>query len=101
MAYRIVVTPEARDQLDELHNYIAAQAGSDVASGYIDAIIEHLGTLREFPKRGTARDDLKPGLCTLPWRRRLTIVFVVEERQVVVIGIFYGGRDIDALLTEE
>lgn len=101
MPYRIVVTPEARDQLDELYSYIATQADADIASSYLTALIDQVGTLREFPKRGTARDDLRPGLRTLPWRRRVTIAFVVEERDVIVVGIFYGGRDIEALLIED
>lgn len=32
------------------------------------------------------------------WRRRVTIAFMVEETDVVVIGIFYGGRDFESLL---
>jgi toxin ParE1/3/4 len=54
--------------------------------------------LSEFPKRGTPRDDLRPGLRTIAWRRRVTIAFVVEDADVVVIGLFYGGRDFESLL---
>jgi toxin ParE1/3/4 len=31
----------------------------------------------------------------------VTIAFMVEERDVVVIGIFYGGRDFESLLKED
>jgi len=98
MPYRIVVAPEARDQLDSLHGYIAAAAGVEAATRFVDGLLDHIATLRDFPKRGTPRDDLRPGLRTIPWRRRATIAFVVEERDVVVIGVFYGGRDFEALL---
>jgi plasmid stabilization system protein ParE len=98
MACRIVFTPEARDQLDHLHAYISAAANVEIASGFTDGIIDHIAGLSEFPKRGTPRDDLRPGLRTLAWRRRVTIAFVVEETDVVVIGIFYGGRDFESLL---
>jgi toxin ParE1/3/4 len=100
-AYRIVIAPEVRDQLDSLHGYIAGADGVETATRFVDDILDHIATLREFPKRGTPRDDLRPGLRTIPWRRRVTIAFVVEERDVVVIGVFYGGRDLEALLRED
>ncbi len=98
MSYRIVFTPEARDQLDQLHSYISAAADVETASRFADGIIDHITGLDEFPQRGTPRDDLRPGLRTLAWRRRVTIAFMVEKADVVVIGIFYGGRDFESLL---
>jgi toxin ParE1/3/4 len=99
--YRIVFTPEARNQLEELYAYIATAADADTASRFTNGIIDHIAMLSEFPKRGTPRDDLRPGLHTMAWRRRVTIAFVVEQRDVVVIGIFYGGRDFETLLRED
>lgn len=99
--YRIIFTPEARDQLDQLHTYIAAAADAEIASGFINGIINHIARLEEFPMRGTMRDDSRPGLRTMGWRRRVTIAFMVEEHDVVVIGIFYGGRDFEALLSDD
>jgi plasmid stabilization system protein ParE len=101
MAYRIVFTPEARDQLDHLHSYIASASDAEIALRFADGILDHIATLSEFPQRGTPRDDLRPGMRTLAWRRRVTIAFVVEESDVVVIGIFYGGRDLATLLRED
>jgi plasmid stabilization system protein ParE len=98
MAYRIVVTREARDQLDNLHSYISTAADMATASKFTDGIIHHIAGLTEFPERGTPRDDLRPGLRTLAWRRRVTIAFVVEEAEVVIIGVFYGGRDFESFL---
>jgi hypothetical protein len=39
-------------------------------------------------------------LRTISWRRRVTLAFMVEEHDVVVIGAFYGGRDVESLLKE-
>ncbi|WP_338057654.1 MULTISPECIES: type II toxin-antitoxin system RelE/ParE family toxin [Sphingomonas] len=100
ISYRIVVTPEARDELGALHSYIAAAADTETGSRFTDGIIDYIATLSEFPKRGTPRDDLRPGLRTIAWRRRVTIAFVVEERDVVVIGVFYAGRDFESLLKD-
>lgn len=98
MAYRIVFTPEARDQLDHLHGYILAAADAETAARFVNGIVDHVAGLSEFPERGTPRDDLRPGLRTLAWRRRVTIAFMVEATDVVVIGVFYGGRDFESLL---
>ena len=97
--YRVVFTPEARDQLNDLHAYIAAAADPDTATDFTNGIIDHAATLSEFPHRATPRDDLRPGLRTTAWRRRVTIAYVVEEQDVVVIGVFYGGRDIENLIS--
>ena len=101
MPHRIVFTPEARDQLDALHAYIASAADIETASRFVDGIIDQTTTLSEFPERGTSRGDLRPGLRTIPWKRRVTIAFVVEQSDVVVIGVFYGGRNFESLLKED
>ncbi len=99
--YRVVLTPEARDQIDDLHAFIASAANADIAERFVDGIFDRLDALREFPARATPRDELRPGLRTLAWRRRVTIAFVLEKHEVVVIGVFYGGRDLEALLAQD
>jgi plasmid stabilization system protein ParE len=68
---------------------------------FTDAILDLLEELRDFPNRGTMRDDLLPGLRTVGFRRRVTIAFVVEPTQVLVVGIFYGGQDFEAMLRDD
>ena len=99
-SYRVVFTPETRDQLDTLRAYITTAADAEIASRFINRIVDYVATLAEFPNRGTLRDDLRTGLRTLTWRRRVTIAFMVEETDVVIIGIFYGGRDFETLLSD-
>lgn len=101
MAHSIILTPEARDHLDAIYDYIAAAASPDIAQRFTDGILDHIGKLTDFPHRGTMRDDLRPGLRTIAWRRRVTIAFAVDHTAVVVIGVFYGGRDFETLLREE
>ena len=98
MGHPIILTPEARDHLDAIYDYIAAAASPDIAQGFTDGILNHIGKLTDFPRRGTMRDDLRPGLRTIAWRRRVTVAFSVDEKAVVVIGVFYGGRDVETLL---
>ena len=65
MAHSIILTPEARDHLDAIYDYIAAAASPDIAQRFTDGIVGHIGKLTDFPRRGTMRDDLRPGLRTI------------------------------------
>lgn len=99
MAYRNVATPEARDQLDAIYDYIAGVASPEIAFRFTEGAVDHLATLSEYPRIGTPRDDLRSGLRTLVHRRRMTIAFMVED--VVVTGFYYGGQDFETLLRDE
>jgi toxin ParE1/3/4 len=100
--HRIVVTPEARDHIDQLYRYVATAAqDADIALRFTGGLLDHLATLAEFPQRGTPREDIRPGLRTIPWKRRATIAYVVEELDKIIVGVFYAGRDMEGLLREE
>lgn len=92
--------PEAEAQLVDLYLQLAAAASSRTADSYIDAIVEQCESLRTFPIRGTLRDDIRPGLRTIGFRRRVTIAFEVTDATVVILGIFYGGQDLAAAFEE-
>ena len=101
MSHGIIVSPEARAQLDVLYDYVAAAASPITALRFNEAILDHIDKFREFPNRGASRDDILPGLRTIGFRKRVTIAFVVEPTEVVVVGIFYGGQDFEAILRED
>ena len=99
MSQRVVFAPEAEAQLVALYRYIAREASPEIADRFTGAIVEHCERLESFPHRGTPRDDLRPGLRTIAFRRRVTIAYAVDADQVAILGIFYGGQDIDAILS--
>jgi len=101
MGYRIIVTPEARDQLDAIYDYIAYAATPSIARQFTDGIIDRLAVLTDYPRTGSPRDDIRPGLRTLAYRRRVTVAFMVEEAAVVVIGFYYGGQDFETILRDD
>jgi toxin ParE1/3/4 len=81
---RVVFRREALTQLEELY-----------------AIVTFCEDLAPFPLRGTARDDIRPGLRTIGFRRRAVVAFVVGDDAVVVLGVFYGGRDYEPVLRSD
>ncbi|WP_342105857.1 type II toxin-antitoxin system RelE/ParE family toxin [Methylobacterium sp. SI9] len=90
---RLTYAPAAADDLDWIYDTIAAVTTPAVASGYEQKIREACQRLEFGAERGTLHDDLRPGLRSIGFDRRVTIAFMVEDDRVVILRIFYGGRD--------
>jgi len=96
--YEVRFRPLAEADLLGLYRYIAKKSGYEVAGTYIERIEAACLALEHFPRRGTRRDEIRPGLRTMGFERRATIVFRVEQLKVRIVRIFYGGRDYERLL---
>ncbi|WP_342240495.1 type II toxin-antitoxin system RelE/ParE family toxin [Inquilinus sp. OTU3971] len=101
MAHRVIFAPHAKAQLLALHHRISEAASPVVAERYTTAIVQYCRSLSTFPQRGTRRDDIRPGLRLLGFRRRVTIVLTVSDRVVTILGVFYGGQDVETALQAE
>ncbi|TDX60789.1 toxin ParE1/3/4 [Methylosinus sp. sav-2] len=98
-SYNVIFSPEAEAQLLAIYRWIAERATPSAAERFTGAIVDYCENLRSFPERGTCRDDLRPGLRTIGFRRRVTIAFAVEAEVVTIVGVFYGGQDFEASLS--
>jgi len=98
MLYRVTFDPAAQDDLDEIAGWIAERASVAVAIGYVGRILDVCRRLDVFPRRGTMRDDLYPGLRTLGFERRAVIAFLVGQEDVHILRILYGGQDVERAL---
>lgn len=98
--YTVVFTPEAEEQLAELYVYIAEREPDVTALRYTTAIVDYCAQMEIFPHRGARRDDIRPGLRITNFRKNTVIAFSVDDALalVTIIGIFYGGQNIDAAL---
>lgn len=101
MEYRVIFHPRAVRELNELHDYIAEQGSPRRARDFVGRIRDHCLGFATFPERGTVRDDIMPGVRVSGFRRRVSIVFSVEADAVWILGIFYGGRNVDLSHFEE
>jgi toxin ParE1/3/4 len=97
---KVVYTPDAQADLDELFAWIADRADEATAERYMRRIRRPCERLDLFPERGTKRDDIAPGLRTFGVERRVTIAFKVYDDRVSIIRVLYGGRDVEAVLEE-
>lgn len=96
MAYRIRFTPAAEADLRNIHRYIAEQASPSVARGYVNRILGFLSGFDLFPERGALRADIRPGLRIVGFERRVSIAFVVEAGDVVILRFLYAGQSFEA-----
>lgn len=100
MTFSVIFTPEAEEQLIDLYRYIAAAGSADSVTRYTGSILTFCEELATFPHRSRARDDIRPGLRTIGYRRRVVVAFAVINQIMLIVGVFYDGRDYAALLTE-
>lgn len=96
MARTVVFTPEARDDLLALYDYIAGRGAPNAAIDYVTRLETRCLGLADFPEQGRQRDDIRPGLRLLGFERRTMIAFHVTASSVVIDGIFHGGQDVMA-----
>jgi toxin ParE1/3/4 len=101
LPYHVIFSPEADAQLIDIYQHIAREASPEIAEQFTSAIVDYCEGFVTFPQRGAQRDDLRPGLRTIGFRRRITIAFTVEQHTVNIIGIFYGGQNYENVLKLE
>lgn len=103
MNYTVRYAPEAASQLARLEQYLSQVASPDIAAHFVDDLVDYCDGLGMFPHRGQRRDDIRAGLRITAYRKRTLIALTVDEdaQEVIVVGIFHGGQDIDAALRDE
>lgn len=92
----IVYDPQALDDLEAIHDWIARHGSERTADRYEQRITAFIEQLRNFPERGTQRDDLQPGLRTIGFERRVSVAYSMAGDRVRIVRVLYGGRQFDS-----
>ena len=100
VAREVLFSPEASQDLIELYEYVSENAGPARALAYVERIEAYCGGFATLPERGTRRDDLRPGLRTVGFERRITIAFHISDATVTIDRILYGGRDLGGVFPD-
>ncbi len=98
MTHKVIFDPVALGHLENLYNYIAEHSYTSHAKSFTDSIIEYCESFATLPHRGTRIPHLRPNLRTIGFRRRVTIAFTVTADTVTILGIYYRGQNVKALL---
>ncbi|PHP53364.1 type II toxin-antitoxin system RelE/ParE family toxin [Actinomyces ruminis] len=98
-ARRLVYSQQAQVHLADLYRWIADESGfPSRALTYVSALMDRCEALVDFSMVGRARDDIRPGVRTVGFRRRAVIAFAVTDEAVEILGVYYGGRDHETLM---
>ena len=99
MAYRLA--PRAATDLEEIWTYVARGSGNpDTACRLIASINDRILLIGSHPYAGRSRsDDLGPGRRSFAVGEYV-IVYSVRERDVLVLRIIHGRRNLAALFGE-
>jgi toxin ParE1/3/4 len=92
--HNVIYEPEARNDLFDIYDFIAERADPVTAFNYVERIQASCESLATFPLRGTAADDIRPGLRFVGFERRVSIASAVVGRSVRILRVLYGGRNL-------
>jgi toxin ParE1/3/4 len=73
MTRTVVFSAQAEHQLGALYRYIEEYSSTARAESFVGGIVAYCHAFEPFPERGTRRDDIRPGLRVLGYRRRVSI----------------------------
>ncbi|MDY6267372.1 MAG: type II toxin-antitoxin system RelE/ParE family toxin [Selenomonadaceae bacterium] len=103
--YRVSYTPEALDDLRDIYAYLAFELRApDAAKGQVSRIQGQVRSLDIMPKRYEA-------VAWEPWKSmgmhrvpvdKFIIYYAVDDdaHTVIIIRIFYGGRDVKGIINK-
>ena len=94
---KVTYRPEAIADLRQIYIDIADISQSHVtANRFVSRIMARCLKIGDVPNGGRPRDDLEPGLRTLPFDCSAVIAYHVTDAMEIII-VFFGGRDYEAL----
>jgi len=99
--YRVAEKPDVLFDYVAIAEHIERWTNDRIlADRTVDAIRAFVKSLSRAPHRGTKRDDTRPGLRIVPFRKRTAIAFEIDDktRLVTVLRVVYGGQDYEAVL---
>jgi toxin ParE1/3/4 len=94
----VEMSAEALGDLRTLYDTVASGSSFNTAQRYTDRIMEFCERFDVASERGTRRDDVRPGLRTVGFERRVTIAFMVGDDRVTSLRTSYGGADRESML---
>ena len=94
--------PAARRDLRNIARYLRESGASPGAvRRFIGRIELRCLKIGDAPLGGRSRDDLLPGVRSVPFEDSAVIFYEVVGDRVRIINVFYGGRDYEALYRDE
>ena len=90
--------PTARADLENHQDYIAGDR-PHASLAWVERLAQRCHKLAQNPGRGRPREDLRPGLRSLPFGRYL-IYYRPTPRGVEIVRVLHASRDQNAIFDE-
>jgi toxin ParE1/3/4 len=90
----VFFSPRSEKQLLSIFRYIALKSSPEIARDYTEAIRLECLTLSQSPNRGKLHHLPTATVRTIGFRRSATIAFRVHDANVLIVGIYYRGRNV-------
>lgn len=98
MSLPVTFSPEAVQHLADILSYLSIHSYPQTAEKYVRRIAERCIAIGSAPSQGKSQEKFRLGARTTGFERRATILFQVREDDVLILGIFYGGRQLPFIL---
>jgi toxin ParE1/3/4 len=92
MAKEIIYSPRADAQFKRLERYLAERFYPDNARQFIERLRRFCRELALVPSAGKLRIDLRPGIRTVGFERKVDIYYKVAGDQVFILSIHFRGH---------
>lgn len=99
--HSVIWTEPAVADLRGIYLWTADRANRDVALRLLQRIEEAAEKLTDYPRRGRPRDEIRPGLRSIPFERAAIIFYEAGENRVQIVRVIDGRRDLAAAIEEK
>ncbi|MEQ9548970.1 MAG: type II toxin-antitoxin system RelE/ParE family toxin [Coleofasciculus sp. G3-WIS-01] len=94
------ITPTASRDIESIMDYLAQKGSIETAERFLEKIDTKFKMLSQFPRMGRQRDELYPGLRSVPLEDYL-IFYRLVTNVIEVMRVVGGYRDLEALFRED
>ena len=95
---KIVRSKRARQDLIDIWRYIA-EDDPQAADTVLDAIETKCGLLRNHPRLGPSREDIREGLRCLPVGQYL-VLYQIGTQCIRIVRVLHARRDLEGLFSK-
>jgi toxin ParE1/3/4 len=91
-SYTLIVSPIARDDLKDIHQYGVRNWGVDQAASYLDLLKSQFWLLTEHPRMGIDRATLAPAMRSLSVGSHV-VFYRLQAAHIEIVRILHGRQD--------
>lgn len=97
--FRVEYRQQAASDIEDIFAYVFERSADLVtAIRYTDRIYARCESIGDAPFGGVSRPDLGLGIRMVPFEKSAVILYIVESEPVVIVSVFAGGRDYEAIM---